>query len=106
MLLRSCELHAAYFSTGGGAALPRPGVTAAGLHIAAARCEQATRRMCQRRWHHPGNADKRRRAIVSHVMSSECTYRPGQEHMNDWMMKRQPDAPDAVEAPVRVNEIV
>lgn len=28
----------------------------------------------------------RRRALVSHVMSTECTYRPGQYHQNeDWM---------------------
>ena len=35
----------------------------------------------------------RRRAFVSHVMSTECTYRPGQEHMNEWKMKAQPDCP-------------
>lgn len=35
----------------------------------------------------------RRRAIVSHVMSGECTYRPGQVHMNEWMMVRYPEHP-------------
>jgi ectoine hydroxylase-related dioxygenase (phytanoyl-CoA dioxygenase family) len=35
----------------------------------------------------------RRRALVSHVMSADCTYRPGQEHMNDWKMKETPDHP-------------
>jgi len=36
---------------------------------------------------------QRRRAIVSHVMSGECTYRPGQVHMNEWMMVRYPEHP-------------
>ena len=35
----------------------------------------------------------RRRALVSHVMSGACTYRPGQEHMNEWMMQRYPEHP-------------
>ncbi|MBS0633801.1 MAG: phytanoyl-CoA dioxygenase family protein [Verrucomicrobia bacterium] len=35
----------------------------------------------------------RRRALVSHVMSTECTYRPGQDHMNNWKMQEQPDCP-------------
>jgi ectoine hydroxylase-related dioxygenase (phytanoyl-CoA dioxygenase family) len=35
----------------------------------------------------------RRRALVSHVMSGECTYRPGQVHMNEWKMQDQPDCP-------------
>ena len=36
---------------------------------------------------------QRRRALVSHVMSGECTYRPGQVHMNEWMMARYPEHP-------------
>jgi len=35
----------------------------------------------------------RRRAFVSHVMSTECSYKPGQIHMNEWKMKEQPDCP-------------
>ncbi|MBS0664042.1 MAG: phytanoyl-CoA dioxygenase family protein [Verrucomicrobia bacterium] len=35
----------------------------------------------------------RRRALVSHVMSGECTYRPGQEHQNEWIMKRYAEHP-------------
>lgn len=38
-------------------------------------------------------SSSRRRALVSHVMSSECTYRPGQPHMNEWKMQEQPDCP-------------
>ena len=34
-----------------------------------------------------------RYAIVSHVMSGDCTYKPGQPHMNEGRMKAQPDAP-------------
>ena len=34
-----------------------------------------------------------RRALVSHVMSGECTYRPGQGHHNEDYMKRQPQCP-------------
>ena len=34
-----------------------------------------------------------RRAMVSHIMSGECTYKPGQGHMNEVMMKRQPNCP-------------
>lgn len=36
---------------------------------------------------------QRRRALVSHVMSGECTYNPGQPHMNDWAMKKWSDYP-------------
>jgi hypothetical protein len=35
----------------------------------------------------------RRRALVSHVMSTECTYRPGYDHMNIGKMQAQPDCP-------------
>ena len=35
----------------------------------------------------------RRRAFVSHVMSTTCTYRPGQFHLNEHKMQLQPDAP-------------
>ncbi len=35
----------------------------------------------------------RRRALVSHVMSTACTYRPGQTHMNEALMQAQPDCP-------------
>ncbi len=34
-----------------------------------------------------------RRALVSHVMSGACTYRPGQAHMNEACMRRQPGCP-------------
>lgn len=34
-----------------------------------------------------------RKAIVSHVMSGQCTYRPGQPHMNERLMKTQPECP-------------
>jgi hypothetical protein len=34
-----------------------------------------------------------RRALVSHVMSGECTYRPGQPHMNERCMKNYADQP-------------
>jgi ectoine hydroxylase-related dioxygenase (phytanoyl-CoA dioxygenase family) len=34
-----------------------------------------------------------RRAMVSHVMSGECTYRPGQRHLNEDWMKKQPGCP-------------
>ena len=35
----------------------------------------------------------RRRALVSHVMSGKCTYRPGQYHMNEGAMRKQADFP-------------
>lgn len=35
----------------------------------------------------------RRRALVSHVMSSECTYRPGQFHLNEAKMREYPEPP-------------
>jgi Phytanoyl-CoA dioxygenase (PhyH) len=35
----------------------------------------------------------RRRSLVSHVMSGECTYRPGQYHMNERVMRLQSDFP-------------
>lgn len=38
-------------------------------------------------------SDQPRYAIVSHVMSGECTYRPGQTHMNERVMKQQPECP-------------
>jgi len=34
-----------------------------------------------------------RYALVSHVISTECTYKPGQHHRNDDQMKAQPDCP-------------
>jgi ectoine hydroxylase-related dioxygenase (phytanoyl-CoA dioxygenase family) len=34
-----------------------------------------------------------RRAMVSHIMSGECTYKPGQGHHNEDYMKRQPQCP-------------
>jgi hypothetical protein len=34
-----------------------------------------------------------RRAMVSHVMSGECTYKPGQGHHNEEFMKRQTPCP-------------
>jgi hypothetical protein len=35
----------------------------------------------------------RRRALVSHVMSGQCTYRPGQYHMNERVMRTTPEFP-------------
>lgn len=35
----------------------------------------------------------RRRALVSHVMSGECTYRPGQYHMNEREMRKHAEFP-------------
>ena len=43
-------------------------------------------------------SDADRFAIVSHVLSGECTYRPGQGHVNETMMQRQPDCPQPGEA--------
>jgi len=37
-------------------------------------------------------------STVSHVLSGECTYRPGQGHVNETMMQRQPDCPQPGEA--------
>ncbi|MBI3117226.1 MAG: phytanoyl-CoA dioxygenase family protein, partial [Candidatus Hydrogenedentes bacterium] len=34
-----------------------------------------------------------RYAIVSHVISGECTYKPGQPQMNETMMQQQPECP-------------
>ncbi|MBI4556967.1 MAG: phytanoyl-CoA dioxygenase family protein [Candidatus Hydrogenedentes bacterium] len=34
-----------------------------------------------------------RQSLVSHVMSTECTYKPGQPHMNEVKMKEQADCP-------------
>ncbi len=39
----------------------------------------------------------RRRAFVSHIMSTECTYRPMQQHMNEFVMATLPDRPAAGE---------
>jgi hypothetical protein len=38
-----------------------------------------------------------RRALVSHVISGECTYRPLKEHINERAMQRYGDYPGAGE---------